>query len=234
MTWLEDKTAIVTGSTRGIGLETARLLLRQGANVIVFCRHKEHGKAAEQDLRKDGEVHIMHGDVRKIEDVKRIVNETVELFGTIDVLVNNAGAAVYKETEYTSEEEYDTVLDTNLKGPFLFAQQVLPIMKRQGSGRIINIASGMGLKGRGHYSAYCPSKFGLIGLTQVIADETQKTGVVCVAIAPGAVATKLHLDIHPWEDPSKMMKPSYIAQFIVKKTLAERLPRNGSLFEIYR
>ncbi|MFH1711697.1 MAG: SDR family oxidoreductase [Patescibacteria group bacterium] len=234
MTWLEDKTAIVTGSTRGIGLEIARLLLRQGMNVVVFCRHKEHGKQAEQDLRKDGEVHIMHGDVRKMDDVKRIVQETIELFGGIDVLVNNAGTAIYKETEYTSEQEFDDVLDTNLKGSFLFIHEVLPIMKRNGQGRIINIASGLGLKGKAKYSGYCPLKFGLIGLTQVVADETQKTGVVCVAIAPGAVATKLHFDVHPWENAKKMMTPQYIAESIFKKTLSDKLPKNGALFEIYR
>ncbi|MCH8049308.1 SDR family oxidoreductase [Patescibacteria group bacterium] len=244
MPWYTNKTAIVTGSTRGIGLETARVLLGGGGNVVIFCRHKGHGKEAAQKLKasaeggsafggKSSKLKVTYGDVRKIDDIKRIIQEAADAFGGVDILINNAGVAVFKDIEETSDQEYDEVLDTNLKGAFLFTREVLPMMKKQNRGRILNISSGLGLQAKAKYSVYCSSKFGLIGLTQVTADEVKDTNIVCVAIAPGGVATKLHLEVHPWEDPSTMMQPDYIGETIVKKTLLERPPRNGSTIEIY-
>lgn len=235
MGWIDGKTAIITGSTRGIGLETARVLLQGNANVTVFCRHKKHGEEARKSLeREGGSLLISIGDVRESSDVDRILKETVEKFGGIDVLMNNAGMAVWKLIEKTSEAEYDAVVGTNLKGAWLFARAVMPVMKKQGEGRIINVSSGLGLSGGEKYSAYSGSKFGMIGFGQSIAREAGAHGVTTVSLALGAVNTKLHLDFHPWEDPNTMMQPDDVARRIFKKTMQAAPPRNGSTIKVYR
>jgi 3-oxoacyl-[acyl-carrier protein] reductase len=234
MNWLEGKTAIVTGSTRGIGFETARVLLQQGANVTVFCRHDTHGRAAEKELKTEGGHLLMTvGDVRSKSDVDRIVKETVDAFGTVDLLVNNAGIARWKLIEDTTEADFDATLETNLKGAWLFSRAVLPFMKKQKSGRIVHISSGLGLFGRARYSAYCASKFGLIGLNQTLHREVKKFHIVSVAMALGAVDTKLHRDMHPNENYSLMMKPDACARKIVAKALRERAPRGGSTIKLF-
>lgn len=213
----QDKVIIITGSTRGIGLATAKAFLAEGARVVVFCRHLEHGEVIIPELREVGEGRFLTlaGDVGDIQDVKRIVATTMREWGKLDILVNNAGAAVWKNIEETSEEEYDMVIDTNLKGAFLFSREVIPIMKQKNYGRIIHISSGLGIRAREKYSAYCTSKFGLIGLSQVLADELKNFDIRSYVLCPGAVATKLHLDVHPWEDPKQMMQSEDVAPYIL-------------------
>ena len=130
------------------------------------------------------------GDVRRERDVKRMVARCLKHFGRIDVLVNNAGVAAYKEIEEITQKVWDDILDTNLKGCFLFMRQVIPVMKKQGKGIIINISSGLGVAGEAKFSAYCASKFGVIGLTQSLADEMADTGIWIYTVLPGAVNTK--------------------------------------------
>lgn len=234
----DGRAILITGSTRGIGLSAAARFLSGGGRVAIFCRHREHVDEALAELSKvskaaDSSEHILGlvGDVRKSDDIKRITNATLDSFGRIDVLINNAGVAVWKPTEETTEEEWDNIIDTNLKGSFLFMHYVLPVMRRQDSGVIINISSGLGVQGSANYSAYSASKFGLIGLTQVVADETGGTGIKVYAVLPGGVATRLHLDIHPWEDPDTMMTPEYIAEKIFD--VARGKKRSGSSIEVY-
>jgi NAD(P)-dependent dehydrogenase (short-subunit alcohol dehydrogenase family) len=228
-----NRVIIVTGSTRGIGLATAKEFLKNGDRVAVFCRHKDHLEEALRQLEEFAKENVLGlvGDVRKSADVKKIVAETLKVFERIDVLINNAGIGLYKLIEETSEAEWDDVLDTNLKGQFLFLREVLPIMKKQKNGVIINVSSGLGVQGDAKYSAYCSSKFGIIGLTQVAAAETKGLGIKVYAILPGAVATKLHLDMHPWEDSSAMMTPEHIAEKIF--TSAEGAKKSGSSIEVY-
>ena len=230
-----NRIVIITGSTRCIGLAIAQGFLKRKDKVIVFCRHKNHLEEATEVLSKIASPEDIFGtvcDVRISADVKRVVAETINKFGRIDILINNAGTALWKLTEEISELEWDDVLDTNLKGPFLFTREVLPVMKRQKAGIIINISSGLGEHGGAKYSAYSASKFGVIGLTQCVAAETSQTGDIKVyAVLPGAVATKLHLDIHPSEDPSSMMTPEYVAEKILE--LAEGYKITGSSVEIY-
>lgn len=221
----EGKVVIITGSTRGIGLASAEAFLREGARVVVFCRHLAHGEAVVPQLREaagDDAIGkgmsrflILEGDVRIAKDARKIIDAAMREWGRVDILVNNAGQAVWKNIEDTSEEEYDAVLDTNVKGAFLFSRAVVPFMKRQGYGRLIHISSGVGLEGREKYSAYSASKFALIGLSQVLADELKDFDIRSYALCPGAVATKLHLDVHPWEDPRAMMKPEDVARVIL-------------------
>ncbi|MDP2211002.1 MAG: SDR family oxidoreductase [Candidatus Aquicultor sp.] len=232
------RTVLITGSTRGIGLATAAEFLRNGDNAAIFCRHKSHVDEAVDKLvaglsanGKSKRILGLVGDVRDAADVENIVAAVLEQFGRIDVLINNAGIAVWEPIEETTEAEWDDVMDTNLKGSFLFMRNVVPVMKRQGGGVIINISSGLGVQGQANYSAYSASKFGLVGLVQVVADETSGTGIKVYAILPGGVATKLHLDIHPWEDPSRMMTPEHVAKTVFEVAEGER--HSGSSVEVY-
>ena len=232
----EGRVVIITGSTRGIGEATAAEFLKNNDKVVIFCRHKDHVIEAHDRLKKMGnsseDILSLVGDVRKSEDVKKIIKETLKKFKRIDILVNNAGVAHFTEIEKTSDSIFDNTIDTNLKGPFLFIKEVLPIMKKQKEGMIINISSGLGLKGSKNYSAYSASKFGLISLTQVTAEETKDNNILVYAVCPGSVATKLNLDIHPEADTKKMMTPEYVGNKIFK--LSKGWKTSGSAITIFK
>lgn len=230
-----NRVAIITGSTRGIGLATAKEFLKDGDYVVVFCRHQNHVEQVMRDLKMHSSPdHILPlvGDVRSSADVRQIIKATMRSFGRVDVLVNNAGIGLFKTVEETSEQEWDEVLNINLKGQFLFAKEVLPIMRKQQVGTIINISSGLGERASEKYGAYASSKFGVLGLTEVLTDETKNEEIKIYAVLPGGVNTKLHLDMHPGEDGSKMMQPEYIAKKIFD--LSQGKKDNGYKLKIYR
>jgi 3-oxoacyl-[acyl-carrier protein] reductase len=229
-----NRNVIITGSTRGIGFSTAAEFLKSGDRVAIFCRHNEHvTKALSQLARFDGQENILGlvGDVRRAKDVKKIVGQCLKHFGRIDVLINNAGIAAYKEIEKISPREWDDILDTNLKGSFLFMRRVVPVMKKQGKGIIINISSGLGVAGEANFSAYCASKFGVVGLTQSVADETVESGLRIYAVLPGAVNTKLNWDLGLGMKPSELLAPEYVARKIFK--LAAGKGKSGQSVMVY-
>jgi len=208
-----NRIVLITGSTRGIGFSTAAEFLKSGDQVVVFCRHREHVAKAIDQLASFGQkqnILGLVGDVRNDRDARRIMAQCLKHFGRIDILINNAGIAAYKELEKMTEKEWDDILDTNLKGCFLFMHQAVPVMKRQGSGVIINISSGLGVSGEANFSAYCASKFGVIGLTQSVSDETTGTGLRIYAVLPGAVNTKLNWDLGLGMEPSELLSPEHV------------------------
>ena len=225
---------MITGSTRGIGLATAAEFLRDGDRIVIFCRHREHVLKAKKHLLSAGSpenVLTLVGDVRKEKDAKRIVRHCLRHFGRIDLLINNAGVAAYKPVEETSEREWDDILDTNLKGIFLFIRHVVPVMRTQGRGMIINISSALGVEGEANFSAYCASKFGVIGLTRAVADETRKTGLRIYAVLPWAVKTTLLSGSDLGLDPSEVLAPEYVARRILGVARGKRA--SGTLFKVY-
>ena len=229
-----NRTVIITGSSRGIGFSTAAAFLKNRDRVTIFCRHREHVSKAIKQLAGPGErqnILGLVGDVRREKDVKRIVDQCMKHFGRVDILVNNAGIAAYKEIEQVSQKEWDDILDTNLKGCFLFMRQVIPVMKKQGKGVIINISSGLGVSGEANFSAYCASKFGVIGLTQSIADEMVNTGLRIYAVLPGAVNTKLNWDLDLGMKPSELLAPEYVANKVFR--LAEGKRKSGQSIAVY-
>ncbi len=229
-----NRIAVITGSTRGIGFSTAVEFLKSGDQVVVFCRHRGHVAKAINQLAGLGprqNILGLVGDVRNERDVKRIVAQSLKHFGRIDILINNAGIAAYKELEKMTEKEWDDILDTNLKGCFLFMRQVVPVMKKQGGGVIINISSGLGVSGEANFSAYCASKFGVIGLTQSVADETADTGLRIYAVLPGAVNTRLYWDLGLGMEPSELLSPEHIAKRIYE--LAKGTRKSGQSVTVY-
>ncbi|MCS6944315.1 MAG: 3-hydroxybutyrate dehydrogenase [Sutterellaceae bacterium] len=190
---LKGKTALVTGSTSGIGLGIARALAAEGANVV-FNGFGDASLIAgiARELRERGVQALYHGaDMSKPADIEDMIRAAESAFGRIDVLVNNAGIQHVAPIEEFPVERWDAVLAINLSAAFHTIRLALPKMKAANWGRIINVASVHGLVASVHKAAYVAAKHGLVGLTKVVALETAQTGVTCNAICPGWVLTPL-------------------------------------------
>ncbi len=187
---LENTVAIVTGAGRGAGRVIAQVLAREGASVVAVARTKADVDQLAREIAEAGGVcEPVSADVSNAEDVRRMVAQTLERFGRIDVLVNNAGiGGPATGVEETPVEEWRRTLEINLTGPFLCSQAVLPTMKEQRSGHIIMISSGAGKQGYPNMSAYCASKFGLHGLAQSLAAEVSDLNIRVCTIMPGSIA----------------------------------------------
>jgi len=190
---LKGKTAVVTGSGRGLGKAIALKLAQLGANIVLndIAASDSIDATAEEFKAAGYNVAVTKGDVRNSEDVKAMVSAAVETFGSLDILVNNAGVTKDKPMAMMSEEDWDLVLDINLKGAFFCTKLAAKQMIRQRSGRIVNIASVAGRYGNPGQANYSASKAGLIGLTKTTAKEFASRGVTCNAVAPGFIQSKM-------------------------------------------
>lgn len=191
---LKGKTALVTGSTSGIGLATARALAKDGANIMLNgFGDKDAIEKERAGLEKDFGIKARYSpaDMSKPADIVAMVQATEKEFGSLDVLVNNAGIQHVANIEDFPAEKWDAVLAINLSSSFHTIRAAMPGMKRRKWGRIINIASAHGLVASGQKVAYVAAKHGLVGLTKVVAIEAANDGVTCNAICPGWVLTPL-------------------------------------------
>jgi 3-oxoacyl-[acyl-carrier protein] reductase len=173
--------------------------------------------------------------VRYHSEVSKLVETVIEKFKRIDVLVNNAGVAIEKPLVETSDTEWDLVLDTNLKGVFYCCKEVLPWMISRRSGSIINISSGAGKQGFSQLSAYCASKFGIIGLTESMAAELLSYGINVISICPGAVATQMQKKFMSDEEfermKSTMIQPEKVAKKVLQAIHGKF--RSGSAVDVF-
>ena len=189
---LAEKVAIVTGSTRGIGQAIAEELARQGAKVVISGRNGERAQQVAAAIQEaGGEAIAVQADVSHMEDAQRLVKETLERWGRIDILVNNAGITRDNLLLRMSEEEWDTVLQVNLKGAFNCTKSVTRQMMKQRQGCIINITSVVGQMGNAGQANYAASKAGLIGFTKSVARELASRNITCNAVAPGYIQTDM-------------------------------------------
>ena len=204
---LEGKVTLVTGASQGLGKALARAFAREGARVVVNARSEESLRPVAEEIEETGaEVLAVAGDVSKGADVERMVNETVERFGKIDVLVNNAGLLGPRvRIEEYPEDEWRRVIDANLTGPFLVSKAVIPHLPDGGS--IINVVSGVSVEGRAEWGAYSVSKFGVEGLTQILASELKGRAVRVNAVDPGGMRTDMRAAAYPEEDPATRITP---------------------------
>lgn len=190
---LKGKTAIITGSSRGIGKAIALKLGQMGANIVINgSSPSEALKKTEEELKEAG-INVIStvADVRKIEDVEAMFEAAVNTFGSVDILVNNAGITRDKLLMRMAESDWDDVLDINLKGAFLCTKAASKIMMKQKSGKIINVTSVAGVMGNPSQTNYAASKAGMIGLTKSTAKELASRGINCNAVAPGLIETEM-------------------------------------------
>lgn len=194
---VEDKVAVVTGSSRGIGRAIALRLASQGARVVV--NYKSNQTAAEdvvEQIRADGgEAVAIQADVSQFDQAQALIDQAKAAFGRVDILVNNAGTTRDTLVVRMSEEDWDLVVDTNLKGTFNCIKAVTRQMMRQKYGRIVNIGSVAGISGNAGQANYAAAKAGVIGLSKTIARELGSRGITCNVVAPGFVATDLTADL---------------------------------------
>ncbi|MGQ0813100.1 MAG: SDR family oxidoreductase [Gemmatimonadota bacterium] len=226
---LNGKCAIVTGSTRGIGRAIAEALAARGYNVVVSSRHEAAARsvAAEITRRGAGQAHGIACDVSSYADCEQLVRGTVDRFGGLDVLVNNAGIGGFSPVEAMSPAHWDRVIGTNLDGLFYCTHAALPHLKNAGSAWVINIGSLAGKNAFPGGAAYNASKFGLIGFSEALMQEVRHDGVRVSYIMPGSVATEFDGSATPSGD--WMIQPQDIADIVLdlldtpQRTLPSRI-----------
>ncbi len=212
MTNLNNQTAIITGGGSGIGRGIALALADEGVNVVVCGRRLaslEETTAAIQ--AKSGQALAVQADVAEAEDVQKVVDATLETFGAVNILINNAGVGGGGRIHKHSIKAWDRVMAVNLRGPFLFARKVLPLMRAQNSGHIINISSESGLEYYPGNGAYGVSKHALNALGEYIQRENQELGIRVNTICPGMVITEM-TENAPGLNYDKSMQPEDIAE----------------------
>ena len=190
---LQGKCAVITGASRGIGREIALKYAKEGANIVLNYRNSEtEALQLKEELDKLGsDTLIIKANVSDFEEAERLIKEAKEVFGRVDILVNNAGITKDNLIMRMKEEDFDSVIDVNLKGAFNCLKAVTPIMIRQKEGKIINMSSVVGVIGNAGQVNYCASKAGLIGMTKSLAREIGGKNINVNAIAPGFIDTDM-------------------------------------------
>ena len=224
---LQNKIAIITGAGSGIGQGIALAFVKEGARVVVADWSEKGGKETVDQIRKiNGEAVFVKTDVSKTADIDKMTKMCLDKFGRVDILVNNAGIVKFGPLHETPEEDWDAVLDVNLKSVFLGSKRVIPEMLKQGKGKIISITSIAGLVGFDKIGPYCASKGGMIALTREMALEyaSQKINVNC--IAPGVIKTAMTKD---------MLADQTQKQFLASSTPYPRLgePEDIAMAAVY-
>ncbi len=238
---LTDKVAIITGGGRGIGRAVAIAYAAEGASVVIAARSSAQlDKVATEIAAQGGKVLAVPTDLRIREEVEHLVQKTVEHFGRIDVLVNNAGTNPRGLFLDSTDEEWEQGWQINVMGVVHCCRAALPIMQQQGSGNIINVGSGMGQVGRSNLSVYCASKAALHGLTQSIAEEVWEDGIIANVLIPGPVKTELskpawensgtfRAQSDPWKEPEQV-----VASALFLATQSPATGMTGQILSIMR
>ncbi|OGL45277.1 MAG: hypothetical protein A2161_01500 [Candidatus Schekmanbacteria bacterium RBG_13_48_7] len=214
---LENKVVLIAGAGRGIGKAVAREFAAQSANLILTSRTLSELLSVKKEISGLGNCRIneITCDISKYNQVQKMIEKALKLENKIDILVNSAGIADFKSIINTTEQEWDEMIAINLKGAFLLIKTILPSMLENGSGHIINIVSNAGKHGYSNCGAYCASKFGLAGLTDVLRKEVRHKNIHVTAVYPGAVDTNLWNSIEGEWDRTLMIPTESVARSVL-------------------
>jgi NADP-dependent 3-hydroxy acid dehydrogenase YdfG len=230
---LAGKTVLITGASAGIGWATALAFAAKGANVVATARREQRLRELCDLIGASGSRAVyLAGDAAEESTAQKCVALAIKQFGKLDILINNAGAGNYKNLVETSVEEYDALMDSNMKSSFLFARYAAPVMIEQQSGEILFISSVAGLQGYAGEAVYCASKFAQVGFAQALDGELRKHGIKVGTICPGGVKTEFAVGRGRTEEGVKnsyMMEPHEVADAIV---FACMQPRNARILQM--
>lgn len=213
---LKDKVVLITGSSQGIGKETAILFAKHGANVVVtYNKNKKLGEEVFNECKKLKDAFLVNLNVTSDESIKNCIEKTIDKFGAIDILINNAGVLVEKNFVEQTKNEIDLQIDTNIKGLIKMTKSVLPYMQGQNSGLIINISSAVGKNAYPKLSIYCATKFAVRGFTQALTKELP-SGIKVCSVNPSLTATEM--------TNQRGVNPKRVAEVILKTAAEEIKP----------
>lgn len=216
---LAGKTALITGASAGIGWASAMALAGEGANLVITARRQERMAELESAIQAvGGKAVSLFGDAKEEDTARRAVDLAVQTFGSLDILINNVGIGNYKNLVETSAEDYDEMMDTNMRSTFLFTRYAVPVMIEQGSGTILMISSMAGIYGFGGEAVYCATKFAQVGFAQALDKELRPQGIKVGAICPGGVKTEFALGKGRTEESvaaSGMLDPEDVAGVVL-------------------
>ena len=236
MKTLSEKVVVITGASSGIGEATARLLAQKGAKVVLGARRIDRLKALADDINKnDGTAIVQVTDVTRREDVAALVDLAVENFGQVDVMLNNAGIMPVAPMEMARVDDWDQMIDVNVKGLLYGIAAALPLMKKRGEGQIINVASIAGLKVVPNFTVYCGTKHAVRAISEGLREENPDIRVTI--ISPGLISTELE-DSTPVEEIRQGVKEFYAQHAIPAKHIADAIayaieqPNNVEVNEI--
>jgi short-subunit dehydrogenase len=216
---LEGKVAVITGGSSGLGKAMGEVFAREGAEVILIARNAERLVHAKEELSQKGyKVNCMTADAGKEDDVAGVIANIREKYGKIDILINNAGIGYTGSVDETDTVKFDEIMNTNVRGVFLFCKYIIPIMKQQKDGYIVNISSGAGKSGIPNMAAYCASKFAVAGFSEALAQEVRNHNIRVSVVYPGSINTDFHLRFSGAKDEEtkkNMMQPGEIAETVL-------------------
>jgi len=216
---LNGKVALITGASSGIGRACALALAGEGARLVLIARRRERLEAVKKQVAALGsEAILIAGDVREESTALSAVGAATDAFGRIDILLNNVGAGNYKRLTETSAQEYDELMNTNVRSTFLFTRHTVPVMLQQKSGTILMISSMAGVYGFANQAVYCMTKFAQVGFAQALDRELRESGIKVGAICPGGVKTEFAIGKGRTEkgvEQSEMLAPEDVAGVVL-------------------
>ena len=213
---LDGKVVVITGASRGIGKSIATAFAAVGAKVVLAARTREVLEQVAADLKQGGaDALAVPTDVTDADAVQQLIQRTLDVYGGVDILVNNAGVGYFGPVVDFAPEDWDTVLNSNLKAVYLCTKYALPPMLTQGGGQIINVLSVAAKVAFEASAAYCAAKAGALALTKVLASEVRRQNIRVTAVLPGSVHTPFWDDIPMHPDFAQMLKPEHVADTVV-------------------
>jgi NAD(P)-dependent dehydrogenase (short-subunit alcohol dehydrogenase family) len=228
---LEGKTALVTGGSRGIGRAIAKSYAKEGASVVICGRDEEALLSACREISQYGRIEYIRADISDKRDVKTLAHQIGKNWASLNILVNNASILGVRTPilDYP-DDVWEEVIDVNLNAQFFITKAVLPLILKSQNGSIINISSSVGRRGVANWGAYAASKFGLEGLTQVLADELKSSNVRVNSVNPGGTRTAMRASAYPQEDPMTLPSPDDITPVFLYLASDESVGVTGKEF----